>query len=167
MSLTVTGRRSTPVEPRFWAKVNKTETCWLWTGAKDARRGYGSISVNGRSVGVHRVSYEMHKGPIPDGLEIDHLCRVRSCVNPDHLRAVTQRENTLAGTSFSAINAKRTECVNGHEFTPENTYTYVRSDSATGNLGRLCRTCLRINDRRYKERETIAAFDAPAVAHGE
>lgn len=83
-----------PVDERFWSKVNKTETCWLWTAALD-RHGYGVFGVaKGRgSARAHRVAYELVNGPIPGSLPLDHLCRVRACVNPAHLEPVTVAEN--------------------------------------------------------------------------
>lgn len=82
-----------PAEQRLWAKVRKTESCWHWTGAQSAATGHGNFKVNGKVTLVHRFSYELAKGPIPEGLVIDHICRNGSCVNPDHLRAVTQKQN--------------------------------------------------------------------------
>ena len=83
-----------PISARFWAKVDKTETCWLWTGGQSA--GYGRFGFKGRpNLGAHRFAYELLVGPIPPGLDLDHLCRVRNCVNPDHLEPVTRRENLL------------------------------------------------------------------------
>ncbi len=67
--------------------------CWLWAGFIHPKNGYGSYRMNGRTCGAHRASYELHVGPIPDGYDLDHLCRVRSCVNPSHLEPVTRREN--------------------------------------------------------------------------
>lgn len=94
-----TGTTDAPVRPtladRFWAKVEKTDTCWNWTGSKN-RGGYGNIAPAPRSGGSklsHRVSHEMASGPIPDGMDIDHTCFNHSCVNPDHLRAATRKEN--------------------------------------------------------------------------
>lgn len=114
------------VEERFWAKVDKTETCWLWTAGRN-RDGYGLFSSQrGGQRSAHRIAYEWERGPIPDGLQIDHLCRVTSCVNPAHLEAVTGRVNMLRGFAPPAINARKTHCINGHEFTPEN--TFGRSD---------------------------------------
>lgn len=77
---------------RFWAKVNKTGDCWLWTAALH-RNGYGAFRLNGKVALAHRVAYEIGKGPIPEGMQIDHVCHRRHCVRPDHLRAVTQKQN--------------------------------------------------------------------------
>ena len=132
--------RAKPVIERFLNFVNKTETCWMWTGTK-VTGGYGSFSLKGKSVRAHRFAYEFYKGKIPEGLTIDHLCIVPPCVNPDHLEAVTMRENTLRGTSFAAINAKKTHCIRGHLF------NYITSQGYRG-----CRTCQRILNRRAEAR---------------
>lgn len=95
---------------------------------------------------AHRVFYEHHVGPIPLGLTIDHLCKVTRCVNPDHLEPVTQRVNTLRGDGPSAVNARKTHCPHGHEYTPDN--TYVRKAG-----GRICKTC---SQQRYAQRKTSA-----------
>lgn len=78
-------------EDRFWSKVEKTESCWNWTGAKTS--GHGVVKRDGVQGGAHRASYEMKNGPIPEGMAIDHICRNRACVNPDHLRIATQKQN--------------------------------------------------------------------------
>lgn len=84
---------ATPTQ-RFLAKVEKTPTCWLWHGGKSTD-GYGRFSLNGRKVQAHRYSYEMHIDPIPEDMQLDHLCRVRHCVRPKHLEPVTPQENIL------------------------------------------------------------------------
>lgn len=120
---------------RFWAKVEKTDTCWLWTAA--LVKGYGRFyDTDMRPVGAHRWAYELLVGPIPEGLTIDHLCRVRRCVNPDHLEVVTQRENV-------ARVPPKTHCPHGHAFTAAN--TYIRKPKADGlRPARQCRECARL-----------------------
>lgn len=116
--------------------------CWLWT-ATVCSSGYGSIKVTGatgrRMVGAHRVSWETFKGPIPKGLVIDHLCRMRSCINPDHLRVVTTWENIRTGISPVAQHAKATHCKRGHAFDAANTYLWPH----TKGVARICRACRR------------------------
>lgn len=129
---------------RFWAKVDKNGSipsfrpdlgpCWLWKTGKN----YGHFYANGRGGVAHRFSYELHKGPIPEGLTVDHLCRVRRCVNPSHLEVVTRKENVLRGFGTSATNARRTHCIHGHELTEANTYHPPRNPHQ-----RHCRTCNR------------------------
>ena len=110
--------------------------CWLWTGNISGGTGYGGINYKNRQQGAHRVVYELLVGPIPDGLELDHLCRVRRCVNPGHLEPVTHRENALRGLGPSAGNATATHCIHGHPFDADN--TYVKS-----NGHRFCKVCAR------------------------
>jgi len=120
--------------------------CWVWTGFID-RHGYGRFRVEGRvgkTLFAHRVSYELFVGPIPAGLQIDHLCRNHPCVNPRHLEPVTQKENCLRGESPFARNFRKTACINGHPFSEENTYARKRG-------GRDCKTCNRLNRRRRDE----------------
>ena len=89
--------------------------CWEWTGGKLAS-GYGSVRFEGRSQVVHRVTWEAANGAVPDGLQLDHLCRNRACCNPSHLEAVTQSVNLLRGVSGPARNARKTHCIKGHVF---------------------------------------------------
>lgn len=105
---------------KFWARVEKTEGCWNWTGGKQGG-GYGTLHVgDGRYQLAHRYSYELHIGPIPEGLTLDHKCRNRGCVNPAHLEPVTNRENILRGTSPSALHARKTHCPAGHAYEGDN-----------------------------------------------
>ncbi len=97
--------------------------CWLWLG-DSVKGGYGRSAVKGRKWLVHRLSYRVFIGEIPDGLTIDHKCKMTCCCNPQHLEAVTMRENVMRGTSISKINAEKTFCSRGHEYTEENTYYY-------------------------------------------
>lgn len=94
--------------------------CWIWTGTLN-QKGYGNISIKNRRHLAHRISYQLTRGPIPDRLVIDHLCRVRCCVNPEHLEPVTNQVNILRGTGSPALLRQRTHCNFGHEFTDENT----------------------------------------------
>jgi hypothetical protein len=115
------GRKSRAVIDRdlyamvlFFAKINVTDTCWLWTGGK-CSDGYGSFHVHGDYWGAHRLAYSLFRGEIQDGLELDHLCRDRGCVNPDHLEPVTHKENVLRGEGPTARFAKMEQCPRGHE----------------------------------------------------
>ncbi len=135
---------------RFMDKVSPEPTsgCWLWTATCDSG-GYGSFSISSRVMrGAHRVSFEIFKGPISEGMQIDHLCRVHCCVNPDHLEQVTQLENqrrmpdsVRATITERAVLAKTSKlfCKRGHAFDITNTYM------AKGR--RACRTCARYRDK--------------------
>ena len=125
-------------------KIHRTETCWLWIGARSS--GYGRVRYNGKTRIAYRLVYELLVGPIPENLELDHLCRNRSCVNPDHLDPVTRLENQRRSPiSRATIHGSKEFCPNGHRYTPENTRIYRGS--------RYCRTCnLRSWRRITKER---------------
>ena len=126
---------------RFWSKAEKTDGCWLWTAATQ-KGGYGRFRLNGRLECAHRVSYELTKGDIPEGLQIDHLCRNASCVNPDHLEAVSQQENIKRGEAGLYLK-ERTHCPSGHEYSSENTYVDPKGH-------RFCRKCSRNFDRKRR-----------------
>ena len=108
--------------------------CWLWL-AFVAGDGYGKFWEGGANQQAHRISYGLYKKDVPKELVLDHLCRNRQCVNPEHLEIVTDRENILRGIGPSAINAKKTHCKNGHKFTAENTYFHPKRPV------RDCRVC--------------------------
>jgi hypothetical protein len=105
------------VEQRLLDKSSKVDGCLLWMGPVTST-GYGKIKVDGRTVGVHRVAYAVWNGPIPEGLEIDHLCRVRNCINPEHLEAVTRRENIRRGEGPIAKQIAQVACLRGHLLPP-------------------------------------------------
>lgn len=135
-----------PAPLRFWRHVAITPGCWLWL-AHLTEDGYGRFSdENHRQVYAHRWSYETLVGSVDDGLELDHLCRVRNCVNPSHLEPVTKRENMIRGESFAAVNARKTHCDYGHEFTPDNLAPDTKGR-------RICRECARRRNREYRERQ--------------
>lgn len=122
------------------------DECWTWEAAT-TWLGYGKFSTT-RSVWTpaHRVSHELFVGPIPEGLQIDHLCRNPRCVNPKHLEPVTPRENTMRGEAPSAYHAKKTHCPKGHPYSGDNLYV-----GAKGN--RVCRACGREKARVKRQRE--------------
>lgn len=115
--------------------------CWIWPRGKNAE-GYGTLHRDGRSLMAHRASFEAFWGPIPEGMTLDHLCRNPSCVRPDHLEAVSERENILRGTSGSAANARKTECPQGHPYDFKNTYLWRGKRS--------CKTCQRARVKRLR-----------------
>ena len=129
------------IRERLMARITPgANGCWVWTG-RMATNGYGQFWDQGRTILAHRAAYQALRGVIPAGLELDHLCRNRGCVNPDHLEPVTSQENTRRGLGACGLNARKEVCPAGHAYTPENTYTYPR----TGH--RRCRECGRDRDR--------------------
>lgn len=131
---------------RFFGHVMPiTESgCWIWMGSTSPK-GYGKFNIPDRTTMVHRLSYEHFKGSIPQGVSIDHVCRVRCCVNPDHLHLCSNQENVLSGYGVTAVNARKTHCPKGHAYTKENTRYYE---------GRNCRECHRIKRRAERSRKT-------------
>jgi hypothetical protein len=128
--------------------------CWPWTAAKT--NGYGIVQYQGRLQRAHRVVRTILVGPIPEGLEPDHLCRNRWCVNPDHAEPVTTLENIRRGESQSAKHARQTHCLRGHAFTPENTYVRKRGHKRE----RFCRECCRIRDNERYRRSSAREVEA-------
>jgi hypothetical protein len=146
------------VMERMMAKISIDENgCWNWTGTKN--KGYGSIcfyrrgGVGSREKLAYAAMYELKVGPVPNGLELDHLCRNRACCNPDHLEPVTHRENILRGESLFAQQARRTHCPNGHSYTGKN------------NRGeRICHICIREKQCIALRRARNLPDDAPKSA---
>ena len=137
-------RRS--AEERFWEKVNKTPTCWLWT--RSTQKGYGAFWSGERLVRAHRFAWELLVGPIPEGMVLDHIvCENTLCVNPAHVEPKTNQENTGRGSARARVRreASRTHCVNGHSWAE---YGRRRSD----NAGLKCRRCEADAARRSAER---------------
>ncbi|TQL46685.1 HNH endonuclease [Homoserinimonas aerilata] len=139
----------TPIEDRL-AQHHRVDDngCWRWTAYVDPH-GYGTIQIDRKQMLAHRVSYETHVGDIPDGLHIDHLCRVRDCINPAHLEPVTQIENTRRGLPYRdpASLGRPDACKRGHERNEANNYR-----SARGLLE--CRPCQRIRQAKKYQRRT-------------
>jgi hypothetical protein len=138
--------RLVPLETRLWSRIKRqgARDCWPWLGTL-TRWGYGKIEINGKTRHVHRVVYELLVGPIPDGMDIDHLCHGpdcepgphcphRSCENPAHMEPVTTGENVRRGFSLSSVNREKTHCPRGHPYSAENTRLNSRGQ-------RVCRTC--------------------------
>lgn len=150
-------RRGAPASDRFWCYVIQSGACWLWVGNKRPN-GYGRFWTGETYTGAHQWSYEHFVGPVPDGCELDHLCRVRHCVRPDHLEPVDHRTNVNRGAvTHTALRTKptheygkgqrqKTHCPQGHEYSPGNTYV-------TPDNRRMCRMCTLDTKRRYRERQ--------------
>lgn len=136
---------------RFWAKVARTDGCWLWTGATD-RHGYGRVTINGRgSLLAHRVAWALYTGRWPE-LNVLHHCDVPGCVRHDHLfegtQTINMRDAQTKGRTRGTFEPKK-ECKHGHEFTPENT-GYIESTRHQKRL-RYCRECNRRRTKEYRE----------------
>jgi hypothetical protein len=129
-------------EQRVWEHVDASGDCWEWTGRRPG--DYGTVWTGSGYLAAHRAVWMLLVGPIPDGLELDHLCKNTPCVNPDHLEPVSHRVNVRRSENFAGQNARKSRCKNGHEFTLEN--TYPQSD------GRGCRACRADACRRYREK---------------
>lgn len=142
-------RYPAPIMERILAKVELTESgCWQWTGRLND--GYGQIGYRHRAAATHRVVYEELVGPVPVGLQIDHLCRNRACCRPEHLEPVTQRENLLRGQTIAAQNASRTHCPQDHPYAGENLFINNRG-------ARVCRACMRAQRAAWRARKKASA----------
>lgn len=156
------------LKERFWSKVSKNGPipenrpelgpCWQWIGGVNSS-GYGQFYIERQPHRSHIISYRLIVGKVPEGLELDHLCRNRRCVRPTHLEPVTHRVNCLRGISPAAICAQKTECSKGHPFTVENTYV--------DRLGkRHCRTCRKAANKKWvaeispERAEELRAYNA-------
>ena len=132
------------VEERFWRHVcaEPNSGCWLWTATLN-QKGYGRFWFRERLDSAHRAAWILYRGEIPEGMELDHKCRVRSCVNPAHLEVFSHRENYVRGMGPELLvlrQLSKTHCPQGHEYTPENTYRQP-------NGARICRVCRDARDR--------------------
>jgi len=150
--------RHTDPRERITSRVLVTPSgCWEWSGSRTPQ-GYGRLSFDGEPTYSHRLAYELFVGPIPQGLQIDHLCRNRACCNPDHLEPVSGAEN-LHRSAFTVAsrNVRKTQCPQGHPYDDENTYV-------TPNGARGCRTCRRTSDLAYRTRKALRAANVPDLA---
>ena len=156
--MNATIHRYLPPEERFERQFvpEPMSGCWLWIGP--LQRGYGSISIGGRHVKAHRWAYERFCCEVPAGLELDHLCRNKSCVNPDHLEAVTHSVNIARSDSPAkgrAFNLAKTHCPAGHPYSGDN--LYVRPNGV-----RECRICKRLSCNASEKRRRVANANARA-----
>lgn len=130
---------------RFFDGLGAMFNCWIWESALD-KDGYGVFTNElGKAVRAHQWSYKFFRGSVPEGLELDHWCRIPRCVNPSHLEAVKGHVNIMRGMGFSALNAKKTHCLRGHELTGANLYFHKGH--------RLCRACQSERCRAYESRK--------------
>lgn len=133
---------------RFFSYVEKTEYCWNWIGGRKSKsEKYGAFSLHGKTILAHRVSFLIANRHLPASV-LDHICRNQSCVNPSHLRPATMKQNAIENSaSASALNAQKTHCKHGHEFTFKNTYLYLMK---TGGQARICKKCISIRGREKR-----------------
>lgn len=130
--------------PQILAQIEKTSNCWIWKGSTNGD-GYGQTCWKGKTLGAYRLMYELSKGKMPRDKCLDHLCRNRLCVNPDHLEPVTNKENILRGFGICGVNARKTHCKRGHEFDFYN--TLVHKDGR-----RQCKECIILSNMKNLKR---------------
>ena len=130
---------------RFWSLADRGPGCWGWRG-RLTRDGYGIFQLGGSHYIASRVAFQIGNGTVPVELQTDHLCRNRACVNPAHLELVTNRENQMRGEAFVRVNAAKTHCPAGHEYTAENTIRVPMP----GQVARRCRACFNARERIRK-----------------
>ena len=142
------------LSPRVKSKfiIDAVTGCYQWQAGTNGKPGdlRGKIRVGGIKYNAHKFIYQEVYGVVTKGLVLDHLCRNKMCVNPNHLEPVTQRENTARGTGLNAESIRANRCIRGHEFTEENTRKYVTS---SGGIKRYCRQCGR--DRKQEQLQRI------------
>lgn len=136
-----------PFEVRFWMKVRFTPTCWEWKSNFNGT-GYGRIKVGRKNIAAHRWAYEFCRGPIAEGMTLDHLCRNRKCINPEHLEEVSLKENILRGTAPSAQYARSINCKWGHPLEQGKRQRFCRTCARKSGLAFYCRNRERINSER-------------------
>ncbi len=144
------------LRPRLLSRTKLVGECWVWQGAVN-KEGYARIRVRGHRTkwAIHRASYEVFRGPIPDALTIDHLCRNPSCINPAHLEPVTMEVNIRRGFGIGMVNQAKTACHNGHPYVDG---SYIVEHLGNGKIGRRCVIC-----RRERENRNYHAFESRAV----
>ncbi len=133
---------------KFIKIPKNTNGCWIWSGSLNIH-GYGRFSFNNKTLIAHRFVYEYLIGKIPKGLTLDHLCRIRNCVNPEHLEPVIMSENLKRGLINQ--NKEKTHCIHGHKFTKENTSHIIHH----GRNERHCRKCGVIRTQKYNHKNKI------------
>jgi hypothetical protein len=140
---------------RWWSKVIPTEGCWHWIGYLSSR-GYGRAWFERKQVAAHRAALKLLRGvDVPSGMEVDHLCRNRSCVNPDHLEVVDRRTNILRGLGACAANSRKTHCPRGHALSPDNLVPNLRY--------RACAVCKKAQSRALSRRRAEKRLSAKGV----